>query len=145
MRYLKLMLLLITISCASKNDKYIVVSNENIDQEKLAFAKLISHKLLGEQSKGSYYQLTKEEATSRMVAGLNEEKQLSSYEEISGRYGHYQDLEFYQLLMPKDGTLYETYRFKGKFTSEAAVEIRTILDGNGKLTGFFITKWRDNI
>ena len=145
MRYLKLMLLFLTISCANKNDKYVVVPNENVDQEKLAFAKLISHKLLSAQSKGGYYQLTKEEATSRMVAGLNEEKQLSSYEEISGMYGNYQDLQFHQLLKRKDGILYETYRFKGKFTSEAKVEIRTTLDGNGKLKGFFILNWRDNI
>lgn len=145
MRYLKLMLLLLIISCANKNDNYVVVSNENIDQEKLAFAKLISHKILSEQSKGGYYQLTKEEATTKMVAGLNEEKQLTSYEAISGMYGDYQDLEFHQLLKRKDGILYETYRFKGKFTSEAKVEIRTTLDGNGKLKGFFIMNWRDNL
>lgn len=145
MKYLAIIFLLLIISCGDKNSKFVVVSNENIDKEKLEFAKLISHKLLSEQSRGGYYEITKEEATSKMVIGLNKEKQLTSYESISGEFGNYQDLQFYQLLKPKDGTLYETYRFKGKFTSGADVEIRTTIDGNGKLAGIYILKWKENI
>lgn len=79
------------------------------------------------------------------MLGLNEEKQKSSYESISGQFGKYEDLSFYQLLKPKDGTLYEVYRFKGKFSSSVDVEIRTTLDGNGKLTGIYVMKWKDKI
>jgi len=145
MKYLKLILFLVIISCSNSSNKYDVVSNENINQEKLEFAKLISHKLLSEQSKGNHYVLTKAEATSKMVKGLNKEKQISSYEYISGKYGSYQDLKFNQLLKPSDGTLYETYRFKGVFSSNANVEVRTTLDGNGKLAGFYVMDWKDSL
>lgn len=48
-------------------------------------------------------------------------------------------------LKPNDGTLLEIYRFKGKFSSSANIEVRTVLDGENKLAGFFVKKWKDKI
>jgi len=110
MKYFTLLTLILIFSCSELSSKYFKVSDENINKERLEFAKQISHKLLSAQSNESYYELSDKEATSKMVTGLNKETQRTSYETISGKYGNYQDLEFNQLLKPKDGTLYEVYK-----------------------------------
>ena len=145
MKYFILLTLILMFSCSELSSKYFKVSDENINKTRLEFAKQISHKLLSAQSNESYHKLSDKEATSKMVTGLTKKKQQTSYELISGQYGNYQDLEFNQLLKPKDGTLYEVYRFKGKFSSKVDVEIRTTLDGNGKLAGIYMMKWKDNM
>ncbi len=143
MKSFKLLFLMLVFGCT--NSTYDKVSNENIDNERLEFAKQISHKLLNAQENGEYYQLKEKEATAKMVAGLDQKRQMSSYETISGKFGQYENLEFVELLKPKDGTLYEVYRFKGKFSSNAAVEIRTTLDGNGKLAGMYTLDWKNKM
>ncbi len=143
MKYLKLSLLLIVSIIISCSD-YTVVPPENVNKERLEIAKSISHKLLSGQESKRYYELTNKEATTKMVVGLDQESQRAGYEMISGMHGSYEGLEFYQLLKPKDGTLSEVYRFKGKFSSGVDVEIRTTLDGYGKLAGFYMLKWRDS-
>ena len=109
----------------------------DVDKIRLEIAKSITHKILTGQKEGKIYKLTNSEATSTMVLGLNELKQKLSYDSISGKYGNYKDLSFRELLIPRDGTLYEVYRFEGKFSSTAHIEIRTTLDGNGKLAGIY--------
>jgi hypothetical protein len=46
-------------------------------------------------------------------------------------------------MKPTDGTLFEIYRFRGKFNPGAEVEVRTVLDADGKLAGFFVKPWHD--
>lgn len=105
MKYIKLLTLIIIFGCAISSTKYLQVADINSSKERLEFAKQISHRILDAQKNNSFYELSSKEATSKMVEGLNEERQRKSYESISGKFGIYQGLEFNQLVKPKDGTL----------------------------------------
>ncbi len=131
-------------SCQSPS-KYEKADASDIEQERLDFAKRISDQLLSAQAKGGFYQLTEEEADSKMISGLDEALQRKSYQQINGAFGAYQGLTFDHLMRPTDGTLYEIYRFKGRFNPKAEVEVRTILNADGKLAGFFVKPWRDEL
>ena len=80
-----------------------------------------------------------------MEEKLDEAKQKETFEIINGKYGDYLGLEFVELVTPTDGTLYEIYRFKGKFSSDVQPEVRAILDGNQKLAGFFVKPWKEKL
>ncbi len=144
MNYLKVLLLVI-VTCTISCSKYDVVPTENINKERLEFAKLISHKLLNGQKTGVYYELSNKEAIAKVIVGLDEVSQRTNYETISGMVGDYEDLAFYQMVKSKDYPLHEVYRFKGKFSGEVDIEIRATLDGYGKLAGFYYLKWKESI
>ena len=97
------------------------------------------------QKDGGFYALSEEEATEKMLPGLDESLQKKSYQQIKSAFGDYQDLSFNHMMKPIDGTLYEIYRFKGNFKSGVEVEIRTVLDAHGKLAGFFVKPWKENL
>ena len=48
-------------------------------------------------------------------------------------------------MISTQGPHYEIYRFKGNFDLNADVEIRTVLDAEGKLAGFFVKPWKDSL
>ncbi len=61
-------------------------------------------------------------------------------------FGDYQDLKFESLkIYPKNGESFDIYRFKGAFEKNKEVEVRAVLNKQGKLSGFFIKPWNDNL
>lgn len=135
---------LVLSSCQSQTD-YIKVSESEIDQEELNFAKDLSHKILTEQKKGGYYNLTENEATSKMAEGLNESLQKASYKKIKALFGDYKDLKFESLMIGTKGNKFKIYRFKGVFDSGSDVEVRAVLNNKRKLAGFFIKPWKETL
>ncbi|XCF06319.1 hypothetical protein ABI125_00300 [Tamlana crocina] len=111
------------------------------DDYQAEFAKSISHKLLSSQKEGGFYKLNEEEATQRMVEGLNEAIQKETYKKIKQAIGHYKSLELDTVFQIKQDKSYQVYRFKGNFESKKKVEIRTVLDLEGQLAGFFVVPW----
>ncbi len=132
------------VRCQS-DPKFTKVENSDVDKERLAIATDISRKILSAQKNGGYYALSEAEATSKMKSGLDESLQKRSYEQIKGAFGDFNDLTFEQMMKPVDGTLFEVYRFRGEFGPGAKVEVRTILNAEGKLTGFFVKPWKDDV
>ncbi|MCR8668340.1 hypothetical protein NO995_11655 [Aestuariibaculum sp. M13] len=136
-----LVLISMTTSCQSKTDK-----SKTSEVNRVEFAENISRKLLEAQKNGDYYKLTEEEATPTMINGLNEDLQKSSYSQIKSMFGDYQDLKFESLkIYPKNGESFDIYRFKGAFEKNKEVEVRAVLNKQGKLSGFFIKPWNDNL
>ncbi len=121
------------------------VSSSNIEQSRLEFAKRLTEKIMIAMSNGNYYKLTSREASSKMIGVFTEKLQKQSYKQIRGMFGAYKGHKFHELWKPEDGSPGEIYRFRGQFKSGVEMEIRTVLDGNGKLAGFFIRPWRDEI
>ena len=78
-----------------------------------------------------------------MVAGFTEQLQKTSYQKIKSSYGDYQTLEFYSKTVLQHNNL-EVYRFKAQFNRNDAIEIRTVLNSDGKLAGFFIIPWKNH-
>ncbi|NJX16033.1 hypothetical protein [Tamlana crocina] len=113
------------------------------DDYQAEFAKSISHKLLSSQKEGGFYELTKEEATERMIQGLNEAVQKESYKRIKQAFGNYKNLELDTIFAIKEDQTYHVFRFKGEFEVNEKVEIRTVLNLEGKLAGFFVVPWKE--
>jgi len=87
-----------------------------------------------------------DEATAAMRSGLTPEKQKEAYETIKGMFGDFQSMEYVETCIPTDGSLLVIYRFKGHFSkSKARPEIRVVMDGEGKLAGFWIKPWRARV
>lgn len=134
-------LLSFTISCQSKSDKNITSENNRI-----VFAETISKKLLEAQKHGGYYKLNNEEATQTMVNGLNEELQKNSYGRIKGLFGDFEDMKFDALVERLiNNEPFEIYRFKATFELNNDVEVRAVLNKEGKLSGFFIKPWDNKL
>lgn len=132
-------------SCASLKSVSKDSSKIAAQSDRLQFAQNISQKILTAQSEDKYYPLTLEEATPRMVEGLNEQLQKMSYQQIKVAFGDFHGISFYELVKVDDNAVLEIYRFKGAFSSKQEVEVRTVLDQEGRLAGFFVKPWSDKI
>lgn len=138
-------LLVYSLAACQSDSKFIRADESEIDKASLEFATSISRKILTAQKEESFYALSEEEATETMVTGMNESLQKQSYRSIKSAFGEYQDIRFDHMMKSTDGTLYKIYRFKGKFNPEVEVEVRTVLDAENELAGFFVKPWKDEL
>ena len=148
MKYLTQILMLSVIpliAFCQTNPNYERIDEKDIDSKKLEFATDLSNNILSAQKIGSFYTLSDKEATSEMRTGLNELVQKQSYVQIKSLFGEYENLSFDHLMTSGEGTKYEIYRFRGKFNLNKEVEVRVVLDESGKLAGFFVKPWNDQI
>jgi len=126
--------------------KFEKVAKANIDQGRLEFAITLADKILSAQKNGGFYEFSAEEADPRVIAGLPEDAQKQAYHQVTALFGEYKGIVFDHLMKSSQGPLYEIYRFKGKFEKEEAeVEVRLVLDADGKLAGYFIKPWKENL
>lgn len=131
--------------CQNKPD-FEKVDSSAIDSIRLHFVTKLADQILMAQKQGRFYQLGESEATNEMITGLSERAQKQAYLQVEGLYGAYRKVEFDHLMKSKSEPLYEVYRFKGHFNmKEAEVEVRAVLNAEGKLAGFFIKPWSEEL
>lgn len=147
MKHILLFLIVAPFSCAGQaTTAYERVPEGRINPQRLAFVTALSDRILMAQQEGGYYQLSDREADAAMLGGLSESVQKQAYEQISSAFGEYRGLLFEELLMPTEGTLYEIYRFRGQFgTSGSGIEVRSVLNPEGKLAGFYFKPWKNRL
>lgn len=80
-----------------------------------------------------------------MIAGLNESVQKESYNQIEDIFGAYNSLKFYSIEEVVEGKTYKVYRFKGDFEFGLPVEVRSVINSEGKLAGFFVKPWKNKL
>jgi hypothetical protein len=106
----------------------------------------LAEKLLLGQKTGNIYLLSEEEAIPEMSKGLTEGVQKSSYENIQSMFGDYESMQFAEAWEMEADQLYTVYRFRGTFDGTVEKpEIRVVLDKEGKLAGFWIRPWEDDL
>lgn len=139
-----LVVVFVFISCKNntkkRNDLISIDSNAQIES-----VKKLSHNILTAQKNGVFYILTNNEATPEMVAGLSYEVQKDSYNQIKNTFGEYEDLKFYSIAEVEKGKTYKIYRFKGIFELGLPVEVRSVVNSEGKLAGFFVKPWQNKL
>lgn len=141
-----IIILLSLVVLSSCKDKTTASTNPVIqNKDHLAIATNMAKTILEKQKAGLFHELKKENATIAMVTGLTEERQKSSYQKIKGLFGDYQSLEFHSVKGITQKEKLEIYRFKGNFEQSDDVEVRVVLNSNGKLAGFFILPWKDTL
>ena len=125
--------------------QYTVLRDVEVTEARLDFAKGISQGLLEAMKKGEHFILTSETATDRMIEGLDENLQKSSYAQIKAIYGDYNDMSFYEVVRDSKSDQLDLFRFKGDFGTSVIMEVRTVLNRDGKLAGFFVLPWQDKL
>jgi len=139
-----LLFVLTSVSCQSQTD-FVKVDKSKVDKEQLELVKNLTDKILTEQKDGGYYSLSENEATVQMIEGLSESVQKESYVTIKNLFGDYQGLSFESLMESTDENKYKIYRFKGNFETSSDVEVRAVLNKEGKLAGFYIKPWNEKL
>jgi hypothetical protein len=137
-------LLLILVLLAGCDSQYSKMDEADVNQEQKLLAEDIAIKLMTGMKTGSYHQLGGE-ATRMMQRGLTPEVQEEVYESIYGQFGDFISLRYAETWKPTDGSYSIIYRFMGDFESGKSVEIRVAMDGNNKLSGFWIKPWKKKL
>ncbi len=133
---------LVVTGCGSRFRK---LPESEVDTEMKLVAERIATNILVSQRDGRFEPLG-DEATLAMRSALTPEKQKEAYETIKGMFGDFQSMKYVETWVPTDGSLLVIYRFKGRFSeSKARPEIRVVMDGEGKLAGFWIKPWRARV
>ncbi|MCL5127544.1 DUF3887 domain-containing protein [Algibacter sp. L4_22] len=128
------------LNCQDKTAKNNVL---NVDPDKFEFVEHLSDNILKSQKSGGFYPLSTDEASPKMISELDEKLQKETYLQIKDLLGHYESLKFHSMVIKDTNGRYEIYRFKGGFKLGSDVEVRAVLDTNGKLAGFFVIPWKD--
>ncbi len=133
---------LVVTGCGSQFRR---LPESEVDGEVKSTAERIATDILKSMRDGRFEPLG-DEATAAMRSGLTPEKQKEAYETIKGMFGDFQSMEYVETCIPTDGSLLVIYRFKGHFSkSKARPEIRVVMDGEGKLSGFWIKPWKAKV
>lgn len=136
------LILVLLLGCSES--KFDTVPPEEVDLVQKSLAESLATDILNSMKSGEFKQLG-EDATLSVQKGLSPDKQKAVYEQVKGMFGEFNSLEYYETCVPKDGTFLTVYRFRGIFTSSAPPEIRVVINGNNKLSGFWIKPWKDDL
>ncbi len=143
--YIAVVLAIVIFGIAGCASQFRKLPESEVDAEVKSTAERIATNILGSMRDGQFEPLG-DEATSAMRSGLTPEKQKEAYESIKGMFGDFQSMEYAETCLPTDGSLLVIYRFKGHFSkSKATPEIRVVMDGEGKLSGFWIKPWKAKV
>jgi hypothetical protein len=84
--------------------------------------------------------------TDQMRAALTAELQRSAYQQTKALFGDYQSLVFAEAVASPDMPGTTVYRFRGTFDkTQDKPEIRVVTDSAGKVSGFWIKPWADQL
>ncbi|MBK7579935.1 MAG: hypothetical protein IPI67_06980 [Myxococcales bacterium] len=118
---------------------------EQVDAARKHSAEEMGTKILSAWAKDEYPLLGEEAAPGFRRAHNEEDAQRVSDKALEKDLGNFKSMTYVETVRSKDGK-FEVYRFKGSFEkSEAPNEVRVVLDTQGKLTGFWIKPWKDQI
>ena len=134
------------ITMLSAQNTFQRIPDDNVSQTELRQATSLAEKLLLGQKSGNYYMLSEYEAIPQLVSGLTKEVQASSYESIQSMFGDYRSMAFTEAWTMEADQPYTVYRFKGTFNgTDEHPEIRMVFNKEGKLAGFWIRPWQDDL
>lgn len=110
----------------------------------IEFAAQIADSILTGIRTGEYITLTGEVASKDMVKGFTQRLQERAGYQFMSVFGEYIGVGSLEETRPY-GERLTIYRFHGEFEGTMASEIRVVIDPEGKLAGFFVLPWKDEI
>jgi hypothetical protein len=120
------------------------LDEKDIDLKQMEFSKKFANDYFSKQIQGSYYQFDNDEATAEMIKLLTAEKQKEVYNQLKSGFGEFKSLEYSQTWFDNSSKLV-VYRFKSIFGDINKLEIRVVLNYQGKIAGFFVKPWTENL
>lgn len=136
-----LALIFLNSGCSSQFD---VLPESEVDPEMRAAAERIGNKIYNDCKEGRFEPLG-EEASEIMRTSFTPDKQKSSYEQIRKALGDFISMEYVETCVPKEGGQHYIFRFKGNFEKNKNIEIRVVLNEEGKMDGFWTKPWKDKL
>jgi hypothetical protein len=115
-----------------------------VNQKQMELAKKFSDDYFAKQVAGSYYSLTDKEATAEMIKDLTAYKQKEVYDQLKSGFGDFKSLKYAQTWFDANTHLV-IYRFKGTFGNSNLLEIRVVMNYQGKIAGFFVKPWTEKL
>jgi len=117
---------------------------KNVDAKQLEFFKKFADDYFSKQVSGSSYTFNTNEATDEMIKMLTAEKQKAVYDQLKSAFGEFKSLEYSQTWTENNAHMV-IYRFKGMFDDKNILEIRVVLNYQGKIAGFFVKPWAEEL
>lgn len=117
----------------------------DIDTVKCQIAEKFSIEYYTKLKNGSFYQFT-DEAIDAIKNQMTEQMQKATYKQIKDNFGDFQSLNYEETWIQNSNPDMKIYRFKGIFDkSKEKLEIRVVIIKTGKIAGFWIKPWLDNL
>jgi len=137
--------LLVALIAGCGASDYRKLPESEVDSDLRASAQELATRMLSSWREGRFEPLG-EEATLAVRSGLSPEAQEQAYEQIRGMFGDFESMDYVETWVPSDGSSLFVFRFRGKFSgTEARPEIRVVMDGERKLSGFWARQWNDKL
>jgi hypothetical protein len=136
--------LLLLMSLALSGQDFKKIDEKNIDPKQKEFARKFACDYFSRQVSGSSYQFRTDEATDEMIKSLTPEKQKEVYNQLKSAFGAYKSLDYSQAWLESNSKII-IYRFKSLFGDSNQMEIRVVMNDKGKIAGFFIKPWAENL
>jgi hypothetical protein len=138
-------LALLLIGCFGVNGQdFKKLDEKSTDKKQMEFAKNFANTYFSKQISGSFYQFSQDEATEDMIRLLTAEKQKQVYAQVKSGFGEYKSLAYAQTWSDSNSKMV-IYRFSGIFGDGNKLEIRVVLNQQGRIAGFFIKPWAENL
>jgi hypothetical protein len=116
-----------------------------LDAKKKASAEEMGTRILSEWAKDEYKELGSEANEEFKKAHNSVDGQRTSDKAIEKSLGSFKSMTFHEALRTKDKKA-EAYRFKAVFDKTSdPVEVRVVLDPQGKLSGLWVKPWKDKL
>jgi hypothetical protein len=124
---------------------FMPIAPDKLNQVSRDKAQQVATDLLAGWRDGKFRKLTGD-FTTEMIAKLPPEDQKKAYDALRSLFGDFRSLKFVEAASSPQIPGYTAYRFKGTFSAvEANPEVRVMLDGEGKVAGFWVRHWMDEI
>ncbi|MBV6646156.1 MAG: DUF3887 domain-containing protein [Cyclobacteriaceae bacterium] len=132
---------LLSLSACSQD--YQKLSENQTDLRKIEIARDFSDRFYNTLKSGKTYEFSGE-ATEPMANLLSADKQKEIYQQISNQFGHYKSIQYAETWTSVKQSDTHIIRFKGEFEKTAKrLEIRVVINDEGKIAGFWIKPWLD--
>ncbi len=133
------------IVSAAAESSFIVLPSTKIDQTLLKKAQNVATDLLTGWREGKFQHLS-DDFSLEMIAGLPPEDQQKAYDSLRVLFGHFESLTFAEALISPRLPGAVMFRFKGTFSgTKDNPEIRVVITDDGKIGGFWVKHWLDEL
>jgi hypothetical protein len=141
---LSLSLLLFFLCFILNGQDFKKLDEKNVDPKQKEFSRKFAAGYFSKQISGGWYQFKNDEATDEIIKFLTPEKQKEVYNQLKSTFGAFKSLEYSQTWFESNSKLV-IYRFKSQFGDSNKLEIRVVLNDKGKISGFFVKPWTENL
>jgi hypothetical protein len=141
-----LMILVLTLATAAwAQPRFRPVPSEHVNVEERDRASQVADSIL-KKWQSEKFELLPDTFSVPMRQGLTPDAQRSSVQRTKDLFGDYKGISFAEAVVSTDMPNLTVYRFRGTFSkSDEKPEIRVVVENGGKVSGFWIKPWADQL